>query len=444
MARGTFVPIRRVHSSAPGGKKYATLSNTRVQKNQTDAPGQFGTALPVERRKRRVEAQEFLEALARRNPRRNPNLGVAEEVEVHGGKVATDVSVAKVEEQGLVKGSGFPARTAFQTLNVVWTSLKNPKLLYIWSKEGLRWATDISMHTASGCQLLVANTRTASQLTVRALLGYSLTRRDRLKIYQARNDLLKSIPLAAVTITPPFVLVLPALLKRYPSLLPSVFHYPTREKEERRRQKKLRLELASVIQDMVYSSFTSTMINELKAKGVVSSESTLSGFLKKEAQEDILSKRYPKELLSLKLFALKSRIGEPIPPNVLTYLSRFRQDLCIEKLKRPELVVLCRYMVLSASGDNDFLKFQINQKLNSLKRDDAEIHWEGIETLTSTELRQACQDRGMASTGLTKDQLQLQLRIWLSLSMNKDVSPLLLLLYSANQLQQRLSNTSQK
>lgn len=433
LARVAFRPVRDVHTAAKGEKKFATLSNTRVQENSPEPQGQFGTALPGERRSPRVESREMLQSIADHNPKVRATLS--------GDRSGN--AAERTEDTNASKDVGLPTRTAFQTVNVIWTSMKNRKLLYIWSKEGLRWTADISTHTISGCRLLLSNTRTASELTLRAILGYSLTRRDRLRVSVARNDLLKSIPLAVVALTPPFVVLLPALLKRYPNLLPSVFFYPTREKEERRRQKKLRLELATVIQDMVNSLFTETMLKELKVKGHLPNESTLSSFLKKDGKEDVLYNRYAKELLSLKLFSLKSRIGEPIPPNVLSYLSRFREELCIENLKRPELVVLCRYMVLSASGDNDFLKFQINQKLNSLERDDATIHWEGIETLTSTELRQACQDRGMASTGLSKQQLQQQLQIWLSLSMSKDVSPLLLLLYSANQLQQRLSNPTQ-
>lgn len=68
-------------------------------------------------------------------------------------------------------------------------------------------------------------------------------------------------------------------------------------------------------------------------------------------------------------------------------------------------------------------------KIRNLKEDDQRILWEGIDTLTKMELREACQERGMISTGLSKEAYKRNLQQWLDLSVNKDV-PISLLIMS--------------
>jgi hypothetical protein len=55
--------------------------------------------------------------------------------------------------------------------------------------------------------------------------------------------------------------------------------------------------------------------------------------------------------------------------------------------------------------------------------------WEGIDSLTKMELREACRERGMRSTGLSKDAYKRALQQWLDLSVNKKV-PIALLIMS--------------
>jgi LETM1-like protein len=75
------------------------------------------------------------------------------------------------------------------------------------------------------------------------------------------------------------------------------------------------------------------------------------------------------------------------------------------------------------------LRFQLRLKISNLKQDDQKILWEGIESLTKMELREACQERGMRSTGLSKEAYKRNLQQWLDLSVNKDV-PISLLIMS--------------
>lgn len=79
-------------------------------------------------------------------------------------------------------------------------------------------------------------------------------------------------------------------------------------------------------------------------------------------------------------------------------------------------------------GNDNFLRFQLRLKIRNLKEDDQRILWEGIDSLTKMELREACQERGMRSTGLSKEAYKRNLQQWLDLSVNKDVPVSLLIM----------------
>lgn len=59
------------------------------------------------------------------------------------------------------------------------------------------------------------------------------------------------------------------------------------------------------------------------------------------------------------------------------------------------------------------------------------IHKEGVDSLTFSELQEACKSRGMRVFGLTDTRLKQQLTQWLNLSLNEKVPPSLLLLSGA-------------
>lgn len=86
-------------------------------------------------------------------------------------------------------------------------------------------------------------------------------------------------------------------------------------------------------------------------------------------------------------------------------------------------------MGMPAYGSDLFLRFQLRHRIKTLKEDDQRILWEGINSLTKMELREACQERGMRSTGLSKDAYKRSLQQWLDLSVNMNV-PISLLIMS--------------
>ena len=129
-------------------------------------------------------------------------------------------------------------------------------------------------------------------------------------------------------------------------------------------------------------------------------------------------------------FLEKARNGEMIPPDVIIhYANLFQDDLTLDNMPRMQLINMCKYMSIAPYGADSILRFQLRHRIRTLKEDDQRILWEGINSLTKMELREACQERGMRSTGLSKDAYKKALQQWLELSVNKNV-PISLLIMS--------------
>jgi LETM1-like protein len=133
---------------------------------------------------------------------------------------------------------------------------------------------------------------------------------------------------------------------------------------------------------------------------------------------------------SMLVFLDRARRGEMMPPEVIIqYANFFKDDLTLDNMPRMQLINMCRYMSIPPYGADAFLRFQLRHRIRTLKEDDQRILWEGIDSLTKMELREACQERGMRSTGLSKDAYKRSLQQWLDLSVNKNV-PISLLIMS--------------
>ena len=108
-----------------------------------------------------------------------------------------------------------------------------------------------------------------------------------------------------------------------------------------------------------------------------------------------------------------------------------------------QLINMCKYMGIPHYGSDALLQFQLRYKIRSLREDDQRILWEGIDSLTKMELREACRERGMRSTGLSKDAYKWALQQWLDLSVNKNVPISLLIMSRTFFLRDELSETTQ-
>ncbi|EGG00307.1 uncharacterized protein MELLADRAFT_79269, partial [Melampsora larici-populina 98AG31] len=252
-------------------------------------------------------------------------------------------------------------------------------------------------HYWHGTKLLGKEIRLSAKYQMKLLRGKKLTRREKRQLKRTTTDLLRLIPFSVFLIVPFMELLLPVALKLFPNMLPSTFRDESKELEKKRKLLKVRLEMAK--------------------------------FLQETLRESGMSKRV-KETEEFKEFFRKVRsTGEkPSMDDVVKVARLFEDDLTLDNLSRPQLVSMCRYMNINAFGTDNFLRYTIRNRMRHLAADDALIDAEGIESLSGTELRHACQSRGIRSMGVDEAELRKELEQWIDLHLHRGLSATLLIL----------------
>jgi LETM1 and EF-hand domain-containing protein 1, mitochondrial len=121
----------------------------------------------------------------------------------------------------------------------------------------------------------------------------------------------------------------------------------------------------------------------------------------------------------------------PSHDDVIKVCKMFKDDLTLDNLSRPQLVGICRYMNLNAIGPDTLLRYQIRHRMRQLKRDDRAISYEGVESLSVTELQTAAAARGLRTHGVSPGRLRDDLQMWLDLRLKYGIPSTLLVLSNA-------------
>ncbi|XP_021919612.1 mitochondrial proton/calcium exchanger protein isoform X3 [Zootermopsis nevadensis] len=210
-------------------------------------------------------------------------------------------------------------------------------------------------------------------------------------------------------------LLLPVAIKLFPGMLPSTFQTATEKDQKMKQALKVKLEMAKFLQQ------------------------TLDGMA---VQGKGRSSEAAKEFAE---FFVKVRTSGEQATNeeIMKFSKLFEDEITLDSLSRPQLMALCRVLEIQPIGTNNFLRFHLRMKVRSLAADDKAIQKEGIESLTPSELQQACRARGMRAYGMSEDVLRTQLAQWLELSLEKKVPPSLLLLSRALLLPDRIPASDQ-
>jgi len=282
-------------------------------------------------------------------------------------------------------------------------------------KESIKKEVD---HYWIGIKLLMADVKTARNLLRKTLQGSTLTRRERKQLLRTVSDLFRLVPMSMFLIIPFMEFALPFALKIFPNMLPSTFQDSLKSEENMKRELKSRIAMAEFFQEtMEELAYEQKRIAANRKDG------------NDEAADSIASKQEASAVDMLKFLDL-ARKGEMVPPDaIIQYANYFQDDLTLDNMPRMQLINMCKYMSIPPYGADSFLRFQLRHIIRLLKEDDQRILWEGIDSLTKMELREACQDRGMRSTGLSKEAYKRSLQQWLDLSVNKNV-PISLLIMS--------------
>ncbi|KAL7287017.1 hypothetical protein TKK_0018810 [Trichogramma kaykai] len=252
-------------------------------------------------------------------------------------------------------------------------------------------------------RLLGLDMKVAAKLCWRMLQGHELNRREHRLLVKTTGDTFRLIPFSVFIIVPFMEFLLPIAIKIFPGLLPSTFQTATEKEDKLKRALKVKVEMAKFLQ---------------KTLDEMALQSTEHG--SKKAKEFVE-------------FFYKIRSTGSIATNeeIMKFSKLFEDEITLDSLSRQQLIALCRVLDVQTLGTTNFLRFLLRMKLRSLAADDRMIEKEGINSLTRTELQQACRARGMRAYGMSEQKLKEQLMQWLDLSLNKKVPPTLLLLSRA-------------
>jgi len=279
-------------------------------------------------------------------------------------------------------------------------------------------------HYWMGTKLLAADIRTARKILLRTMGGSSLTRRERKQLLRTTSDLFRIIPFSMFLIIPFMEFALPFALRIFPNMLPSTFQDSYKAEENMKRELKIRLEMAGFMQETLQNLAKD---QKRKASGKLAAmKDEVGNVVNRDDSCEIAEKEATAE--DFLEFLDDARGGKLISPDVIIRFAKyFKDELTLDQTPRTQLVNLCTYMGIAPYGSDPLLRFQLRHKIRGLKEDDQRILWEGIESLSKMELREACQERGMRSTGLSKNAYRLALQQWLDLSVNKDIPVSLLI-----------------
>ncbi|KIO34413.1 hypothetical protein M407DRAFT_16936 [Tulasnella calospora MUT 4182] len=257
-------------------------------------------------------------------------------------------------------------------------------------------------HYWNGSKLLVAEVRISSRLLLKLMRGGNLTRRETRQLRRTTTDLLRLIPFSVFVVVPFMELLLPVAIKLFPNMLPSTFEDKFAAEEKERKLIQVRLEMAKFLQDTLHES-------PLKSNAKIVGTEEFKQFFRK----------------------VRSTGDPPSTDDIINVAKLFDDDLTLDNLSRPQLVSVCRYMNVNAFGTDNYLRSQIRGRLERIRKDDAVIFEEGVSSLSTKELQQASQSRGIRTIGISPSRLREELETWIDLHYTNKISGVLLILSRA-------------
>ncbi|KAF9875705.1 mrs7 family protein [Colletotrichum karsti] len=257
-------------------------------------------------------------------------------------------------------------------------------------------------HYWDGTKLLAAEVRISTRLALKMAAGYELSRRENRQLRRTVQDLGRLVPFSVFVIVPFAELLLPVALRLFPNLLPSTY--------EGQKSKDAKANILRATRKEVSEFLRSS----LKETGLPLTPATT----RSEAFTTFFRK-------------LRSSGESPTHEDIIKVCKVFKDDLTLDNLSRPQLVSMCRYMNLNTFGTDNMLRYQVRHRMRQIKRDDRQISYEGVDSLTVGELQMACASRGIRTQSVSPARMREYLQQWLDLRLKDGVPSTLLLLSNA-------------
>ncbi|KAG0677322.1 hypothetical protein C6P40_002892 [Pichia californica] len=282
--------------------------------------------------------------------------------------------------------------------NLAAENVNNTKKLTIWEK-----VKHEAHHYWKGTKLLGFEIKISSRLLIKMTSGYELTRREYRQLQRTTSDVLRLFPFAMFVIIPFAELLLPIALKLFPNLLPSTYESQTDKDKKLSSLRNTRYNVAQVLTNSkqmlkISSSLTDNQINDFK---------------------DFMIK------------LRNSKSNEISRDQLLRVAKMFKDDLILDNSPRGMLIALAKYINIRPYGTDQILRYRIRHKMLKIKADDRLIDNDGVDSLSLTELQQACASRGIHMFNATPGQMRQYLNEWLDMRLHERIPSTLMIFVNA-------------
>ncbi|XP_020627164.1 LETM1 and EF-hand domain-containing protein 1, mitochondrial-like isoform X1 [Orbicella faveolata] len=272
------------------------------------------------------------------------------------------------------------------------------------------------VHYYNGFKLLYLEIKIAARMLWQIMNGRVLSRRERRQFLRTVSDIFRLVPFLVFLLIPFMEFMLPVVIKLFPNMLPSTFEDKSKKEENKKKQLKVKIQMAKFLQDTVEEMAVTA--KQKKTQEVVAE---FANFFEK----------------------IRSKGDQPSNEDILRFSKLFEDQITLDNMSRAQLKAINRLLMLPTIGTNNYLRFQLRMKLRQLRADDLLIQREGVDSLTVQELQSACQARGMRAIGVPAARLRSQLNQWLELHLDEQIPASLLLMSRALYLPENVSKVDQ-
>ncbi|KAJ1675890.1 LETM1 domain-containing protein ylh47 [Spiromyces aspiralis] len=265
-------------------------------------------------------------------------------------------------------------------------------------------------HYWDGTKLFAKELRISSRLVWKMARGGDLSRRELRQLRRTIADMARLVPFIVLLIIPFAELLLPVLLKLFPNMLPSTYEDAKLKEKKYLRLQQVRAEMSRYLKETIAE--TSRQRKALQS-----------------ASDEVKMHAINEYVDTQKLLNQIRSSGEQVPNEVLLRVAQvFEDDMTLDNLTRPQLVSICRYMGINSFGTDNYLKYQVQNRMRYITADDKMIKAEGVDSLTISELQAACQARGIRFMGVSPARMRSDLQQWLDLHLGEGVPATILIL----------------
>ncbi|KAJ2873292.1 LETM1 domain-containing protein ylh47, partial [Coemansia asiatica] len=325
---------------------------------------------------------------------------------------------------GQVRSTPMLFRSDEQKQPMVHTKPDPPKKMTIMEK-----IKHEAMHYWHGTKLFAKEVKISSKLVSKVVWGGKLSRREQRQLRRTFTDTVRLVPFLLFVVIPFAELLLPVALKLFPNMLPSTYEDAASAEKKREKMQKVRNEMSRYLKETIAEMSKDKDIHRVPS-GATGSNNSSGAVTAASASAGEESEQTQDSIGDTNDFLNKIRSsGEAVSTGDLLRVAHiFEDELTLDNLTRPQLVSICRFMGVNAFGTDNYLRYQITNRMRYIRADDKVIKSEGIDSLSVPELQSACQSRGLRTMGVSPGRMRDELTQWIELHVEHNIPSTLLIL----------------